>query len=341
MMFTNPYANAVSVTLAGDYNGDGVTDLALSSFANNMVTVLLGKGDGTFTQVPNCCGTEWNNVRITSMTEGDFEHDGRLDLAFSALNPADTVSFLHGNGDGTFTPAMTSVVVPSNPVGLIPADYNQSGELGLAFAATPESYLGVLLPQNWTAPPGLSISPVGSSTATVTAGGSATFTVHVASENGFIGPVHPACSITAPETSCTVSPTANLLTASGYTTYTVSVSTTAKKTASSAVATAPPAPDPALPSRFGIGMVVLALAMIAWVWRRNGALTAASLPLGMLMLLSLTALSCGGRTAPATPAVIDPGTPAGTYTVTLTAADSTGTVTVSTPLTLTVQSAAN
>jgi hypothetical protein len=69
----------------GDFDGDGVPDLAVSngdSGANlgpstDTVSVLLGQGDGTF-QTPLALGT---GKDPTSVTTGDFDGDGTLDLA--------------------------------------------------------------------------------------------------------------------------------------------------------------------------------------------------------------------------------------------------------------------
>ena len=43
--------------VAGDFNGDGRTDLAVANYGANDVSVLLGNGDGTFqTQVTYAVG---------------------------------------------------------------------------------------------------------------------------------------------------------------------------------------------------------------------------------------------------------------------------------------------
>ena len=63
--------------VAGDFNGDGRTDLAVANYGANDVSVLLGNGDGTFQpQVTYAVGTEPDAPR-----GGDFNGDGRTDLA--------------------------------------------------------------------------------------------------------------------------------------------------------------------------------------------------------------------------------------------------------------------
>ncbi len=89
----------------GDFNGDGILDLVTANYLDNTVSVLLGKGDGTFApQVTYAVGSIPRNVAV-----GDFNGDGKLDLAVA--NQGDnTVSVLLGNGDGTFAPQVTYAV---------------------------------------------------------------------------------------------------------------------------------------------------------------------------------------------------------------------------------------
>ena len=83
--------------VAGDFNGDGRTDLAVANYGSNDVSVLLGNGDGTFqNQVPYAVGDLPN-----ALVAGDFNGDGRTDLAVANYGSND-VSVLLGNGDGTF-----------------------------------------------------------------------------------------------------------------------------------------------------------------------------------------------------------------------------------------------
>jgi serine/threonine protein kinase len=118
-----PYALA-----AGDFDGDGNIDLAVTSIAHNSVSVLRGNGDGTFQKaVPFFTG-----ARPHGIVAGDFNRDGKLDLAVANLE-AHTVSIHLGQGDGTFRRAL-SVPTPKNPLGLAVADFNGDGLLDLAVA---------------------------------------------------------------------------------------------------------------------------------------------------------------------------------------------------------------
>lgn len=97
-----------SVT-TGDFNGDGVTDLATANYLSDNVSVLLGVGDGTFAaQATYAAGDNpW------SVTTGDFNGDGVTDLA-TANYLRDNVSVLLGVGDGTFA-VQTTYTAGGNP----------------------------------------------------------------------------------------------------------------------------------------------------------------------------------------------------------------------------------
>jgi len=94
---TNPWSVAV-----GDFNGDGIADVAIANYGSNNVSVLLGNGDGTFRAAPTlAAGTNPWFVAV-----GDFNGDRVPDLAVANFG-SDNVSILLGNGDGTFRPATT------------------------------------------------------------------------------------------------------------------------------------------------------------------------------------------------------------------------------------------
>ena len=122
---------------AGDFNGDGKLDLAVTN--GNEVTVLLGNGDGTFTVTT---GPATGNVP-SSIAKGDFNGDGKADLAIT--NSADnTVTILLGNGDGTFT-VTTSPATGNAPSSITVGDFNGDGKADLAITNSTDNTVTMLL----------------------------------------------------------------------------------------------------------------------------------------------------------------------------------------------------
>jgi hypothetical protein len=108
----------------GDFNRDGIQDLAVANFFPPQVAVLLGNPDGTFqVSVKFDAGSE----SAESVAVGDFNHDGIQDLAVANLRGYSIL----GNGDGTFLPAR-SVAAGTNISTIAIGDFNRDGIQDLA-----------------------------------------------------------------------------------------------------------------------------------------------------------------------------------------------------------------
>ena len=119
----------IAQVVVGDFNGDGLPDLAVIDSDNSIVDILLGNGDGTFT-------AETTNPPIsgipTYIATGDFNGDGKTDLAVSV--GGGTIAIFLGNGDGTFAASgSVNSASSSSPIGV--ADFNGDGKLDIAVAA--------------------------------------------------------------------------------------------------------------------------------------------------------------------------------------------------------------
>ena len=146
---TGTGGNPLAVVV-GDFDGNGTLDLAVADFQTQEVSILLGKGDGTFLS-PRAYATGANPSSIVAT---DFNADGKLDLALTSTplgsSPGNMVSVLLGNGDGTFqAPSLFSAGYRSYSVAV--ADFNGDGAPDLAAANSASNTVSILLNTQGTA----------------------------------------------------------------------------------------------------------------------------------------------------------------------------------------------
>lgn len=91
-----PIGDRPNSITAGDFNNDGFLDVAAANLDSDDVSVLLGKGDGSFEGVLDFQVGE----RPNSIKAGDLNGDGSLDLVIT--NEAFSVSILLNNNNNTF-----------------------------------------------------------------------------------------------------------------------------------------------------------------------------------------------------------------------------------------------
>ena len=103
---------------SGDFNRDGVLDLAAVSSDLNSVQVAIGIGDGSF-QSPASFQVGTFPV---SLEVSDLDRDGNLDIVV-ANNNSNDLSVLYGIGNGSVLPAVT-LPLPSGAHGVTVADLN-------------------------------------------------------------------------------------------------------------------------------------------------------------------------------------------------------------------------
>jgi hypothetical protein len=126
----------------GDFNNDGKQDMAVANSSDSTVTILLGAGNGTFTTNASAIPPGANTAAPYNLAVGDFNGDGKLDLAVPSY--ANTMTILLGKGDGTFSLA-PGAITGLSPSDVAAGDFNKDGKLDLAVTNSSDNTVTILI----------------------------------------------------------------------------------------------------------------------------------------------------------------------------------------------------
>ncbi len=137
------------VVTAGDFNNDGNLDLAVagnntSSSGSGAIFILLGGGNGSFTQVSESVSVFSPN----SITSGDFNGDSISDIAvttvFNGFNNSSSIGIVFGTGSGRFS-LPTYYAVGQDAKSIMAVDFNGDNRPDLIAANRASNSFSVLI----------------------------------------------------------------------------------------------------------------------------------------------------------------------------------------------------
>jgi uncharacterized repeat protein (TIGR01451 family) len=130
-----------------DVNGDGKADLLVPSSFNHKTQILLGNGNGTFSQI---APVSWGaNVSLSDVA--DFNNDAKPDLFLAGDGSSAPISVMLGNGNGTFAAAIVSTGIDSANNTHALGDFDGDGNLDIVLPTTitvispPSSFSGLVV----------------------------------------------------------------------------------------------------------------------------------------------------------------------------------------------------
>lgn len=129
----------------GDFNEDGIPDLAIGSCDAGAVYIHLGNGDGTFTlfttlSVAQCGGTATLAVEVA-----DLNKDNHADIIAVTLGDNQAVSVFLGEGTGSFGSRTRFPIAGNFPSSIGVGDFNRDGNPDLAVSNYNDGTVSILL----------------------------------------------------------------------------------------------------------------------------------------------------------------------------------------------------
>jgi len=156
-----PAGNKPYELVAADFNGDGITDLAVCDNGEPSIKILIGQGsaghgNGTFVLTTSLTLSDLS----TSIAAFDFNGDGITDLV-ATENYHNTVAIFQGLGsggvgNGMFNPTPTHVPLDFQPYDVAVGDFDADGRPDLAVVGGPAHGVAILFGNSsFLAPPTL------------------------------------------------------------------------------------------------------------------------------------------------------------------------------------------
>ncbi|WP_044986366.1 FG-GAP-like repeat-containing protein [Sorangium cellulosum] len=113
-----------------DLNGDGSSDLVVTSPGTARLSILISQGNGSF--AAPVAYTNAASGQTAGIAFGDADGDGTLDILSNGA-AGRFLFFFKGNGDGTFASGASSTASPTaianSALGVVASDFNGDGEL--------------------------------------------------------------------------------------------------------------------------------------------------------------------------------------------------------------------
>ena len=322
----------INVTFTPTIVGSESASLTISdNIAGGPVTVPLS-GTGVPLPAPNVSPTSlsFNNQLVgTTSTPQPVTVTNTSPVALSISSLTISSGWTQSNN---CLPSIAPNASCTNNVSFLPtAPGNRTGALTLTDYAlnSPQTIALSGTGQDFT----LAAASGSPTSAAVAPGQSATYTLSAASEGALDQSVSLTCTGAPSEATCTVPNPVTVW--SSATNVTITVTTTAPSLSTPRSRPLPPVP-PLSPGLRGLLMLALVFAAMAWaIGRRNqpgvSRWKSAMVPLAWGLLLTLALAGCGGSAR-----VTNPGTPPGTYTLTVTGTAGSGSSALSHSMKLTL-----
>ncbi|MBA8927350.1 hypothetical protein BC739_004556 [Kutzneria viridogrisea] len=129
--------------LTGDFNGDGKTDVALTGVAGwNTLPIATSNGNGDYTVSNAFIGdfATWAATPGVKAVTGDFNGDGRTDIALTGGSGWNTLPVALSNGNGSFSVTNTYIgdfaAWSATGAHVVTGDFNGDGRTDIALTGT-------------------------------------------------------------------------------------------------------------------------------------------------------------------------------------------------------------